>query len=167
MQLYKLFFTVEFFLPHTGPVSKPMCISNGLTPAKISLIWNAIDDYQSTYPFTYNVLYCQKPSKKNKFCLSPPDGYSIYRDCTGLVINSSSGAGSMVVRCNVTSLFKKFFPNAEGRVIPSIVFSINIGNVQSNAYSKFSTCDPFALGMNKLYSKLFKKMYVHQLFSCY
>lgn len=133
-----------------------MCISNGLTPAKISLIWNAIDDCQSVYPFTYNVLYCHKPSGNNSFCFRPPRGYNIYRDCTGLIVNSSSGVGSMVVECNVTSLFKRLFPDA-WRGIPKITFSINIGNVPSDAYSKFSTCNPLELGMKNYTLSYFKK----------
>ncbi len=128
-----------------------MCISNGLTPPKISLIWNAIDDYQSVFPFTYNVLYCQLySSESDRFCLKPPR-FNLYRDCTGLSVNSNSSAGSMVVECNVTSLFKRFYPNlfdihAGGNIRPVIFFSVNIRNVQSDAYSSFSSCNPLHLG---------------------
>lgn len=132
------------------PVSQPACISNGLTPPKISLIWNAIDEYQSVLPFTYNVLYCHNPSQSNKFCFRRPR-YNISRDCTGLFVNSNSKSGSIAMECNVTSLFKRLYPNlfdihAEGDINPEIIFSVNIANVQSDAYSKVRHCNPLDFG---------------------
>ncbi|KAJ7377384.1 hypothetical protein OS493_029744 [Desmophyllum pertusum] len=118
-------------------------------PPEISLLWHVIqsvDDYQSL-PFTYNVLFCHKSSIRNKFCLRPPYGYNISRECTDL----SSSAGSMVVECNVTSLFKRLFPNLfdahkemAGR--PLITFTVNIGNVQSDSYGDHSPCSAWDIG---------------------
>ena len=132
-------------------VSKPVCVSNGLMPPKISLIWNAVDDYQSSFQFAYNVLYCYKPHRNNKFCFHPPFGYNTSKDCTGLSLNSSSRNGSMVLECNVTSLFRRLVPvlfDIHAPVTtPKIIFSVNIGNIQSDGYSTFKVCDPTKLGI--------------------
>lgn len=139
------------FLLSADAVSKPVCISNGLMPPKISLIWNAVDDYQSSFQFTYNVLYCYKANPNNKFCSDPPFGYNTSKDCTGLSVNSSSRIGSNVLECNVTSLFKRLVPSLfdfhAPVTIPIIIFRINIGNIQSDGYSTFKACDPRMLGI--------------------
>ena len=121
-------------------------------PPKISLIWNAVDDYQSSFQLTYIVLYCYKPHLNNKFCSDPPFGYNTSKDCTGLSIDSSSRNASRVLECNVTSLFKRLAPNLfdihAPVTTPKIFFSVNIGNVQSDGYSTFRACDPHKLGID-------------------
>ena len=123
-------------------VSKPVCVSNGLMPPNISLIWKAVDDYQSSFQFTYNVLYCYKANSNNKFCLDPPFGYNTFKDCTGLSVASSSRIESMVLECNVTSLFKRLVPVLFDIIhapvtTPKIIFSVNIGNIQINQSINF------------------------------
>ena len=114
-------------------------------------MWNAVDDYQSSFQFTYNVLYCYKPNRNNKFCWDPPSGYNTLKDCTGLSINSSSRIRHKALECNVTFLFKRLFPNlfdAHAQLtMPIIIFSVNIGNIQSDGYS-FKACDPTKLGID-------------------
>lgn len=140
------------FLLSTDAVSKPVCVSNGLMPPKISLTWNAVDDYQSSFQFTYNVLYCYKPHLNNKFCSDPPFGYNTFKDCTGLSIDSSSRIGRKVLDCNVTSLFKRLFPYLfdvhAPTTTPKIIFIVDIGNIQSDGYSNFKACDPHNLGID-------------------
>ena len=133
----------------TGPISKPKCVSNGLIPPKTLLIWNTIENEQSDLQFTYNVLYCYKPSLPNKFCYRPPHGYNILINCSDLTINAS--VTSSVKECNVTSLFKTLFPNlfdvheqVSGR--PAIFFIVNLGNVQSDNYSPSNYCNPLESG---------------------
>lgn len=121
-----------------GPIAKPQCVSNGRVPPKISLVWNIMENKQSDLQFTYNVLYCYKNSRKNKFCVSPPFGYNISTQCSDLSINSS--ASGTIMYCNVTYLFQMAFPNLfnHGPVVsgrPTISFVLNFGNVESDNYS--------------------------------
>lgn len=138
------------FVLSADAVHKPVCVSNGLMPPNVSLIWNATDDYPGSFQFTYNVLYCYKPDRKNKFCMHPPFGYNTSNDCTGLSVDSSSRTERMVLECSVTSLFKRLVPSLYDVHAPistsNIIFSVNIGNIQSDAYSTFSVCDPTKLG---------------------
>ena len=138
------------FVLSADAVHKPVCVSNGLKPPNISLIWNAMDDYPGSFQFTYNVLYCYKPGPKNKFCMDPPFGYNTSNDCTGLSVDSSSRTERMVLECSVTSLFKRLVPSLYDVHAPistsNIIFSVNIGNIQSDAYSTSSVCDPTKLG---------------------
>lgn len=144
-----------------------MCVSNGLIAPKISLIWNAIDDYQSSFQFTYNVLYCYNSTSLSKFCLFPPVGYNTFKDCTSLSVNSSSRTGSMVLECNVTSLFKRLVPSLydiHAQKSPLvIIFSVNIGNTQSDSYSTFTYCDPMKLGIELCTFSRNLILYFHQL----
>ena len=137
------------FVLSADAVHKPVCVSNGLMPPNISLIWNAMDDYPGSFQFTYNVLYCYKPDRNNKFCLYPPFGYNTSNDCTGLSVDSSSRTERMVLKCSVTSLFKRLVPSLYDVhapiSTPNIIFSVNIGNIQSDAYSTFMGCDPTKL----------------------
>lgn len=115
-------------------------------------MWNAVDDYQRSFQFIYNVLYCYNPQPNNTFCSDPPSGYNTFKDCTGLSINSSSRIRHEKLECNVTSLFKRLFPNlfdahAQLTMPLIIIFSVNIGNIQSDGYS-FKPCDPTKLGID-------------------
>lgn len=114
-------------------------------------MWSIIDNEQSDLQFTYNVFYCYKPSFANLFCRRPPHGFNIFEQCSDLSINSS--VSGMVMKCNVTSLFKKFFPSLFGDVHeqisgrPIIFFTINFGNVRSYSYGKISYCNPLKSGI--------------------
>ena len=147
---YAIFHMCSFLLS-ADAVNKPVCVSDGLMRPNISLIWNAIDDYQSSFQFTYNVLYCFKPYLNNNFCLKPPFGYNTSKDCTGLAVDFSSRVGSMVLECSVTSLFKRLVPSLfdihAPRGTTKIIFSVNIGNIQSDGYSTSKVCDPMESGI--------------------
>ena len=117
------------------------------------LIWNIIhlDDYQSVPQFTYNVLYCHKPSFQNNFC--GVNYFNMYRQCSDLSVNSSA-SNAVQPKCNVTFLFMRLFPNlydinelVSGR--PVIYFRLTLGNVHVQGdYSRsgIGSCHPFDTG---------------------
>ena len=70
------------------------------------------------------------------------------------------------MECNVTSLFKRLYPNlfdihAEGDIIPQIYFSVNIDNVQSDAYSTKSHCNPLDFGKYIRHTHVLLEMFIH------
>ncbi|XP_067037201.1 uncharacterized protein [Acropora muricata] len=129
-------------------IRKPQCESNGRIPPTTLLLWNTVKNEQSDLQFTYHVLFCYNPSSRNKFCLHPPRGYSMFKHCPAVLpLDLQSNNIKPISECNVTLLFKTLFPNmfdptksVSGN--PEIHFVISFGNVQSESYSNKTICDP-------------------------
>ncbi|XP_044172767.1 uncharacterized protein LOC114961760 isoform X2 [Acropora millepora] len=127
-------------------IRKPQCESNGRIPPTTLLLWNTVKNEQSDLQFTYHVLFCYNPSSRNKFCLHPPRGYSMFKHCPAVPLDLQSNNIKPISECNVTLLFKTLFPNmfdpTKAVSGTKIHFVISFGNVQSESYSNKTICDP-------------------------
>ena len=142
-------------------IRKPQCESNGRIPPTTLLLWNTVKNEQSDLQFTYHVLFCYNPSSRNKFCLHPPRGYSMFKHCPAVLpLDLQSNNIKPISECNVTLLFKTLFPNmfdptksVSGN--PEIHFVISFGNVQSESYSNKTICDPMKSGTYHFHCLIF------------
>ncbi|XP_015750878.1 PREDICTED: uncharacterized protein LOC107330839 isoform X2 [Acropora digitifera] len=140
-------------------IRKPQCIkSNGRRPPTTLLLWNTVKNEQSDLQFTYHVLFCYNPSLRNKFCLHPPRGYSMFKHCPPLDLQSNNI--KPISECNITLLFSTLFPNVFDPAKPvsgnpKIHFVISFGNVQSESYSHMTICDPTVSGIYHFHCLIF------------